>query len=428
MAGEIVVGLDIGTTKVCTVVAEVTPNGGANVIGYSYVPCAGLRKGLVIDMDATVAAIKESVRQASEASSVNIQSVTIGVTGQHVNSFNSRGSMAFGNAGHEITEEDRLLVLERAKEVPCPPDQQMLHVIPRQYIVDGLGGIQKPVGMTGSRLEVECHVVTASRSFVDNVVRCVRRAGLELDDSDDNVVLEAIATAEAVLTEEERQLGVALADIGGGTTDIAVFKDGTIFHSSVISVGGENVTNDIAIGLKLPPSEAARVKLEYGLAAVHMAGEDEFIEVTQIGSSKPTVLPRRVLCEVIEPRIREIFRRGVLAKLDECGASSLLPAGVVVTGGASLLPGLVDLAAQELEMPVRLGLPRCQGGLSDVLSGPQFSTAVGLAKIAAKRYAVGELDAEDGGLFDSFGRLVAGFLSRLFGRKHRRSVRRNRPR
>jgi cell division protein FtsA len=428
VAGEIVVGLDIGTTKVCTVVAEVTPNGGANVIGYSYVPCAGLRKGLVIDMDATVAAIKESVRQASEASSVNIQSVTIGVTGQHVNSFNSRGSMAFGNAGHEITEEDRLLVLERAKEVPCPPDQQMLHVIPRQYIVDGLGGIQKPVGMTGSRLEVECHVVTASRSFVDNVVRCVRRAGLELDDSDDNVVLEAIATAEAVLTEEERQLGVALADIGGGTTDIAVFKDGTIFHSSVISVGGENVTNDIAIGLKLPPSEAARVKLEYGLAAVHMAGEDEFIEVTQIGSSKPTVLPRRVLCEVIEPRIREIFRRGVLAKLDECGASSLLPAGVVVTGGASLLPGLVDLAAQELEMPVRLGLPRCQGGLSDVLSGPQFSTAVGLAKIAAKRYAVGELDAEDGGLFDSFGRLVAGFLSRLFGRKHRRSVRRNRPR
>ncbi len=174
MAGEIVVGLDVGTTKVCAVVAEVTPNGGANVIGYSYVPCAGLRKGLVIDMDATVAAIKESVRQASEASSVNIQSVTIGVTGQHVNSFNSRGSVAFGSPDHEITEEDRLLVLERAKEVPCPPDQQMLHVIPRQYIVDGLGGIQKPVGMTGSRLEVECHIVTASRSFVDNVIRCVR--------------------------------------------------------------------------------------------------------------------------------------------------------------------------------------------------------------------------------------------------------------
>jgi cell division protein FtsA len=427
VAGEIVVGLDVGTTKVCAVVAEVTPNGGANVIGYSYVPCAGLRKGLVIDMDATVAAIKESVRQASEASSVNIQSVTIGVTGQHVNSFNSRGSVAFGSPDHEITEEDRLLVLERAKEVPCPPDQQMLHVIPRQYIVDGLGGIQKPVGMTGSRLEVECHIVTASRSFVDNVIRCVRRAGLELDDSDDSVVLEAIATAEAVLTEEERQLGVALADIGGGTTDIAVFKDGTIFHSSVIPVGGENVTNDIAIGLKLSLSEAARVKLEYGLAAVHMVGED-FIEVTQIGSAEPTVLPRRVLCEIIEPRIRDIFRRGVMAKLNECGASSLLPAGVVVTGGASLLPGLVDLAALELEMPVRLGLPRCQGGPSGVLNGPQFSTAVGLAKIAAKRYAVGELDTEDGGLFDSFGRLVAGFLSRLFGRKHKKSVRRNRPR
>lgn len=425
MAGEIVVGLDIGTTKVCAVVAEVTPNSGANVIGYSYVPCAGLRKGLVIDMDATTAAIKESVHQAAEASSVNIQSVTIGVTGQHVNSFNSRGSMAFGSPDHEITEEDRMFVLERAKEFPCPPDQQILHVIPRQYIVDGLGGIQKPVGMTGNRLEVECHIVTASRSFVDNVVRCVRRAGLELDDGENNVVLEALATAEAVLTEEERQLGVALADIGGGTTDIAVFKDGTIFHSSVISVGGENVTSDIAIGLRLSPSEAARVKLEYGLATVQMAGEDEFIEVNQVGSSKPTVLPRRVLCRVIEPRIREIFRRGVLAELEACGASSLLPAGVVVTGGASLLPGLVDLAAQELEMPVRLGLPRCQGGPSEILSGPQFSTAVGLAMVAAKRYV--ELDAEDGGLFDSFGRLVAGFLSKLFGRKRRRPVRRNRP-
>jgi len=423
VAGEIVVGLDVGTTKVCTVVAEASPDGEAEVIGYGDVPCAGLRKGLVVDMEATVAAIRESTEAAARMSKVDIRSVTVGVTGGHVRSLNSRGSVAVVGPGQEITEDDKQQALARARELAHPPEQIILHVIPRQFIVDGHGEVRDPVGMSGSRLEVECHVVTAARSFVDNVVKCVRRAGLELDDGDDSVVLEAVATAEAVLTEDERRLGVMLADIGGGTTDVAVFTGGEICHSSVIPVGGEHVTNDIAMGLRLPHPEAARVKLERGLAMADLADPDELIEVYQVGSDRPTVLFRRILAEIIEPRMAELFRRGIRAEMEASGKEGLLPAGIVLTGGASLLPGAVELASRELGMPARLGLPRCRGELPGVLNGPQYATAVGLAKIAARRHAVGS-EPQDLGLLPSLGRTLSAVLRAVFGRRRRRTRRR----
>ncbi|MGQ9524263.1 MAG: cell division protein FtsA [Armatimonadota bacterium] len=423
MAGEIVVGLDVGTTKICTVVAEALPDGEANIIGYGNVPCAGLRKGLVVDMDATAAAIRESTEAAARMSKVDIRSVTVGVTGRHVRSLNSRGSVAITSPSLGITEDDRQQVLLKARELVHPPDQTILHVIPRQYIVDGHGEVRNPVGMSGSRLEVECHVVTAARSFVENVVKCVRQAGLELDDGEDGVVLEAVATAEAVLTDDEKRLGVVLADIGGGTTDVAVFTDGAIYHSSVIPVGGEHVTNDIAIGLRLPHPEAVRVKLEYGLAISDLADPEELIEVHQVGSGTPTVLFRRILGEIIEPRMVELFKRGIRAEVQACGREGLLPAGIVLTGGASLLPGAVDLASRELGMPARLGLPRCQGELSEVLNGPQYATAVGLAKIAARRHALGP-EPQDTGLLSSLGRALGAFLRAVLGRKVRRGSRR----
>jgi cell division protein FtsA len=425
VAGEIVVGLDVGTTKICTIVAEATPDGDADVIGFGNVPCTGLRKGLVVDMDATVDAIRASVDAASRMCKVELHSVTVGVTGQHMASLNTRGSVVVGGQGGEITEEDRQRVLAEAKQLVQPPDRQILHLIPRQFIVDGQGGIHEPVGMSGTRLEVEAHVITASRSFVDNVLKCVRRAGLELDGDDDSVVLESIATAEAVLTEEDRRMGVLLADIGGGTTDVAVFLNGAIYHSAVIPVGGEHVTNDISIGLRLPYSEANRAKLEYGLATVAQARDDETITVTQVGAERPVELPRRLLGEIIEPRMTELFVRGVKAEMEACGREGLLPGGIILTGGASLLPGVVELASKVLDMPARLGLPRCEGGISEVLSGPQFATAVGLAKIAARRHAGVEADAPDGGLLSSFGRSVAGLFRALFG--PRRAPRRRRP-
>lgn len=423
MAGEIVVGLDVGTTKICTVVAEASPDGDAEVIGYGNVPCAGLRKGLVVDMDATVAAIRASTEAAARMSKVDIRSVTVGVTGRHVQSLNARGSVAVAGPNQEITEEDKQQVLARARELVHPPEQVILHVIPRQFIVDGHGEIRDPVGMSGSRLEVECHVVTAARSFVDNVVKCVRRAGLELDDGDDSVVLEAVATAEAVLTEDEKRLGVMLADIGGGTTDVAVFADGEICHSSVIPVGGEHVTNDIAIGLRLAHPEAARVKLEHGVAMSDLADPEELIEVQQVGSDKPTVLFRRILAEIIEPRMVELFRRGIRTEMEASGKEGLLPAGIVLTGGASLLPGAVELASRELGMPARLGLPRCGGELAEVLNGPQYATAVGLAKIAARKHAVGA-EPQELGLLPSLGRAVLSLLRATLRRRGRHTRRR----
>jgi cell division protein FtsA len=377
--GEIVVGLDIGTTKVCAVVGDVGED-GMTILGVGTVPCRGLRKGIVSNIDWTVRSIKEAIESAQTMAGVEIRTVYAGVAGSHIRSQASDGVAAI--AGGEVTRADVERVLEGARAIPVDADRQILHVLPREYIVDAQDGIRDPIGMSGVRLGTKVNLVTAATTCVQNVVRCAERCGLTVAD----VVLEAYASAEAVLSDDEKEIGAAVIDIGGGTTDILLYIDGGIAHTSVIPVGGNNITSDIAAGLRTPMAEADRLKRLSGCALGRIVGDDEEIEVPGVGGHPPRRAPRRVLSDIIEPRAEEIFAV-IRKRIEDTGLLEQLSAGVVLTGGAVLLEGMSDFAEEILGMPVRVGYPTGVKGITQLVHGPQFATGVGLLKFGAAAMA-----------------------------------------
>ncbi|MBZ0117097.1 MAG: cell division protein FtsA [Sandaracinaceae bacterium] len=374
---EIIAGLDLGTTKVCAIVAEVTDD-GLDIIGIGSVPSKGLRKGVVVNIESTVQAIKAAIDQAETMAGVEIASVYAGIAGSHVRGMNQEGVAAIST--REVTEEDVRRVLEQAKAIPLPADRQVIHVLPQEYIVDDQDGIREPVGMSGVRLEARVHLVTAANAAMQNIIKCAERCDLHVAE----VVLEPLASAHAVLSEDEKEIGVALIDIGGGTTDVILFVDGAVVHTSVIPIGGLNLTNDIATGLRTPMAEAERIKIKYGCASTSMVDDEETIEVPSVGGRPARVLARQVLCQIIEPRVEEIFQ-AVAHVIAETGFGDMLASGAVVTGGTTQLDGMPELAEQILGLPVRRAAPIGVGGLLDVVKSPAYSTGVGLVKYGASR-------------------------------------------
>jgi cell division protein FtsA len=377
LSGEIVVGLDIGTTKVCAVVGQVSEE-GITILGKGEVPCRGLRKGIVSNIDWTVRSIKEAIEAAEMMAGVEIRTVYAGVAGSHIRSQSSDGVAAI--AGGEVTRADVERVLEGARAIPVDADRQILHVLPREFIVDSQDGIRDPIGMSGVRLGAKVNLVTAATSCVQNVIRCAERCGLAVAD----VVLEPLASAEAVLSDDEKEIGSVVIDIGGGTTDLIIYIDGGIAHSSVIPVGGNNITNDIAAGLRTPMAEADRLKRLSGCALGRMVRDDEEIEVPGVGGHQPRRCARRVLSDIVEPRVEEIFC-AVRKRIEDSGLLEQLSAGAVLTGGAVLLEGTTELAEEILGMPCRVGMPVGVGGITQAIHGPGYATGVGLVKYGVQQ-------------------------------------------
>ncbi|MDH3686882.1 MAG: cell division protein FtsA [Myxococcales bacterium] len=367
---NLIVGLDVGTTKICAVVGTETEN-GVDIIGIGTHPSRGLRKGVVVDIDATVESIKRAVEEAELMADCEITSVYAGIAGGHINALNSTGIVPVKE--REVTEGDVRRVIDAAKAVAIPMDREVIHVIPQEFVVDGQDGIKEPLGMSGVRLEAKIHIVTAAVTSAQNIVKCANKAGLNVVD----IVLEPLASAEAVLTDDERDLGVCLIDLGGGTTDIAAFSEGSIMHTSVLSLGGMHITNDVSVGLRTPVEDAERLKKRFGVASARYLGADDVITVPSVGGRRPREMSRKILCEIIEPRADELLSlaRG---ELEKEGVQDRIPSGVVLTGGCAALDGLRDLAEEIFETPVRIGAPTHVGGLQDVVRSPMYATGVGL--------------------------------------------------
>jgi len=376
--GNAVVGLDIGTTKVCAIVADCNGGGALDVIGVGTSPSRGLRKGVVINIEATVDSIRRAVEDAELMAGVEIRSAFVGIAGGHIKGINSRGVIAISGKDREVTRQDVERVIDAAKAVALPVDREVLHVLPQEFAVDDQNGIKEPLGMTGTRLEAEVHIVTGAVASAQNIIKCANRAGLEVQD----IVLQQLASSEATLSPEEKELGCILIDIGGGTTDIAVFVDGSVYHTAVLAVGGDLLTNDLAIGLRTPHPEAESLKRKYGCAMASMVRPDEKIEVPSVGGRKPRVLARQNLCEIIQPRLEEVF--GLVAReVSRVGFLTRVSGGIVVTGGSSIMEGVPELGEQVFDMPVRRGMPRGVAGLTDVIGSPMYATGVGLGLFGA---------------------------------------------
>jgi cell division protein FtsA len=374
---ELIVGLDIGTTKICAVVGELTPE-GVDVVGIGTSPSTGLRKGVVVNIEQTVQSIKRALEEAELMAGCDIRSVYAGIAGSHIKGFNSHGVIAV--KGGEVGVKDVERVIDAAKAVAIPLDREVIHILPQEYIVDDQRGIHDPLGMAGVRLEVKVHIVTGAVTSAQNIVRSCHRSGLDVAD----IVLESLASSKAVLTPEEREIGVALVDLGGGTTDIAIFGSDSIKHTSVIALGGTNLTNDIAFGLRTPMAAAEKIKIKYGCCLAETVPADDFIEVPSVGDREPRRLSRQVLAEICEPRVEEILAL-VDQDLVRSGFKNRIAAGVVLTGGTSLIQGMQELAEQVFNLPTRLGYPRGVGGLKDVVASPMYATAVGLLLYGAEK-------------------------------------------
>ena len=410
-APELIVGLDVGTTKICAVVGEPRPGGGLDIVGVGNAPSRGLRRGIVVNIDSTVEAIKQAVAEAEQMAGVEVAGVYAGVAGGHVRSLNSRGVVAISGREREVSTLDVERAIDAARAINVPQDREIIHVLPQTFMVDDADGVREPVGMSGVRLEVECHIVTAAVTSVQNVVRSVNRAGLTVQD----VVLEPIASAEAVLYPDEKELGVVLIDIGGGTTDLALFRDGAVWHTAVLPLGGDHITNDVAVGLRTPMADAEALKKRYGCALTSLVPAEETVDVPSVGGRKPRELSRQVLSEIIQPRVEEIFTL-VAQGLAKAGFQDAATAGIVVTGGSSIMEGVPELAEAVFDMPVRRGVPAEVGGLAQVVRSPIYATGVGLALYGARRQACGAapLDAGDGAVLARLGRRLAGWFGEIF--------------
>ncbi|OLC00200.1 MAG: cell division protein FtsA [Nitrospirae bacterium 13_1_40CM_62_7] len=381
---HIVVGLDIGTTKICAIVAEVTEEGTVNVVGVGSSPSRGLRKGVVVNIESTVESIKKAVEEAELMAAVQINSVYTGIAGSHISGENSRGVVALKK--QEVTRVDVQRAVDTARSVAVlPSDRRILHVLPREFMVDDQDGIREPLGMSGSRLEVDVHIITGAVTSAQNIIKSVNRAGLDVVD----MVLQPLASSEAVLTPEERELGVAMVDLGGGTTDLAIFAEGSIRHTAVLPIGGQHLTTDLAIGLRTPQGEAERLKIRKGVALAELAKDDEMVEVPGVGDRPARTLSRKLLAEITEPRVEEMFDL-VRREIIRTGYEGILAAGVVITGGTSMLEGILEAAERVLDLPVRRGVPNGVGGLRDIVSNPMYATGVGLILLA--RHHAGELE------------------------------------
>ncbi|MCP4604045.1 MAG: cell division protein FtsA [Proteobacteria bacterium] len=402
--GEIIVGLDIGTTKVAAVVGEMIED-GIDIIGIGSHPSAGLHKGVVVNIDATCASIKRAIEVAEQMAGCDINTVFAGIAGGHISSFNNNGIVAVKD--REINDGDLGRVLDQAKAVAIPLDREVIHAIPQGYLVDDQDGIRDPLGMAGVRLEAKVHIVTGAVTSAQNIVKCAQRCGLNVAD----IVLEQIASAESVLHDDEKELGVALIDIGGGTTDLVIFVDGAVVHTSVIAVGGQHLTNDIALGLRTPKAEAERIKQRHGCALIRLVDPDEMMEVPSVGGRPPTEQPRQVLAHIIEPRVEEIFSLVHRAILDT-GYADLLASGLVITGGTTLLEGITEAAEEVTGLPVRSGIPFGFGGMKDIVESPIYATGSGLvnygSKFATQRKSI--FKVREDRVFDKvFGRMTEWF-------------------
>jgi cell division protein FtsA len=402
---NLIVGLDIGTTKICAIVGNVTED-GIDIVGIGTSPSRGLRKGVVINIESTVASIRKAVEEAELMAGCEIKSVYAGIAGGHIKGFNSQGIIAIKN--REVSPEDVKRVIDAAKAIAIPMDREVIHILPQEFIIDDQDGIREPLGMSGVRLEAKVHIVTGAVASAQNIIKSCNRAGLDVAD----IVLEQLASSEAVLSAEEKELGVALVDIGGGTTDIAIFIDGAIKHTSVLSLGGNQMTNDIAVGLRTPMAEAERIKQKYGCCLSSLVGKDETIEVPSVGGRKPRVLSRQLLAEILEPRVQEIFDL-VNREIIKSGYEDVIASGVVITGGSTILEGMPELAEQVFNLPVRRGVPTNIGGLIDVVNSPVYATGVGLVVYGSKNAGIREFPTlqSDENLF----RRVARRMKEWFG-------------
>jgi len=403
---SLIVGLDIGTSKVCAVVGEVTER-GLEVIGVGSHPSQGLRKGVVINIESTMNSIPRAVEEAELMAGCEINSVFAGIAGGHVKGFNSHGVVAVKNK--EVTQRDIDRVIDAAKAVAIPMDREVLHILPQDYIIDDQDGIKEPLGMSGVRLEAKVHIVTGAVTCVQNIIKCCNRTGLNVAD----IALEPLASAEAVLTPEEKELGVVLVDMGGGTTDIALFDDGAVKHTSVLGVGGNHLTSDIAAGLRTPIGEAERIKQRYGCAKTSMVGKDEQVEVPSVGGRSSRTISRQILCEIIEPRLEEMFQL-IQREIAKSGYEGSLVSGMVLTGGSTLLPGMIEMAEGVFGMPVRLGVPIHVGGLIDVVSSPIYATGVGLVLYGMKRQDKNFFRIRENNLFHKVKNRMVDWFSEFF--------------
>jgi len=374
---ELIVGLDIGTSKICAVVGEVRPDGMVDIIGMGSHPSIGLRKGMVINIENTVNSIKEAIEEAETMAGCEISSVYAGIAGGHIKGFNSHGVIALKN--REVGTRDIERVIDAARAVAIPMDREVIHTLPQEFIVDDQGGISDPSGMSGVRLEVKIHIVTGAVTSAQNIIKCANRAGLDVYD----IVLESLASSEAILIDEEKNLGVALVDFGGGTTDLAIFSENSIKHTSVLTLGGDNLTNDIAIGVRTPFKEAEKIKIKYGCGLTSLIGKEETIKVPSVGGREPRTVDRQLLGEILEPRVEEIFSL-IHHEMVRSGYDDLVTSGVVVTGGSALLPGVPEIVEQVFNMPARIGYPSNIGGLKEIVNSPMYATAVGLVLYGAR--------------------------------------------
>jgi cell division protein FtsA len=378
---EIIVGLDIGTTKIAAIVGLVTDE-GIDIIGVGTHASTGLRKGVVVNIDATVASIRHAIEEAEHMAGCDITQVYAGIAGSHVRASNSHGTHAIKD--REVRESDIARVLETARAIPLPQDREIIHVLPQEYIVDEQDGIKEPLGMAGVRLQAKVHIVTAAITSAQNIIKCCERCNLSVAD----IVLQPLASSHAVLHDDEKELGVALVDIGGGTSDLIIFLDGSIVHTAVLPIGGKQITHDLSVGLRTPMHEAEKIKLRHGCAMTAMIDRDEVIEVPTVGGRTARAVPRQLLGEFIEPRVEEIFAM-LRAEIGKSGYEDRLASGAVITGGQSLLEGMQEMAEEVLGLPVRRGIPKGVGGLVDVVKAPAYATGVGLVLYGARNEANG---------------------------------------
>ena len=389
---EVIVGLDIGTTKICAVVGGVARD-GIEIVGIGTHPSVGLRKGVVVNIESTVDSIQRAVEEAELMAGCEVRSVYAGIAGGHIKGFNSHGIVAV--KGNEVSEKDIERVIDAARAVAIPMDREVIHVLPQEFIVDEQDGIQDPLGMAGVRLEAKVHIVTGAVTSAQNIIKCANRAGLDVCD----IVLQSLASSEAVLSEEEKSLGAALIDFGGGTTDLAIFRGNSIEHTSVLALGGNNLTHDISVGLRTPVAEAEKIKIRYGSCLTSGIGRDETIEVAGVGGRKPRTLSRQILGEILEPRVEEIFNL-IHREVFKAEMEDSITSGVVVTGGACLLEGVVDIAEAVFNFPTRIGRPTGISGLVDVVNNPMYATAVGLVLYGARFHPKKKFRIRDDNIFD----------------------------
>ncbi len=398
---KLIVGLDIGTSKVVAIVGEIGLDGGIEIVGIGSNPSKGMKKGVVVNIESTVQSIQRAVEEAELMAGCQIHSVYVGIAGSHIRSLNSHGIVAIKDK--EVYRADLERVIDAAQAVAIPADQKVLHILPQEYIIDNQEGIKEPLGMSGVRLEAKVHLVTCAVNAAQNIEKCIRRCGLEVEE----IILEQLASSYSVLTDDERELGVCLVDIGGGTTDIAIFTEGSIRHTGVIPIAGDQVTNDIAMALRTPTQHAEEIKIKYACALTQLAGADDTIKVPSVGDRAPRDLSRQSLAEVVEPRYDELFTL-VQAELRRSGYEDMVPAGVVLTGGTAKMEGVVELAEEIFHMPVRVGYPQTVRGLNDIVRNPIYATSVGLLQY-------GMLHRPDNGAAASSGR-SAGSSESVWGR------------